>query len=224
MPRMIRAWVTSPAFVSSVSTVLPSRMTVTRSEIAVISLSLCEIMIEVMPRSWRRRSRPSRCSESLSFSAAVGSSRISSFTSLDSAFAISTSCCLPTPSWPTGVTGFSSRPTEASSFAASAFARFQSMRPLRPRRSLPRKMFSAMDRYGTSASSWWMITIPTCSLSRMPPKEADCSVVEDLAVVAARRVDAREHLHQRRLAGAVLTADRVDLAPADVEVARSPAP
>ena len=106
----------------------------------------------------------------MSFSAAVGSSRMSSFTSLDSALAISTSCCLPTPSWPTGVTGFSWRPTEASRAAASALARFQSMSPPRPLRSLPRNMFSAIDRYGTSASSWWMMTIPTCSLSRMPEK------------------------------------------------------
>ena len=91
------------------------------------------------------------------------------------------------------------------------------MRPPRPRRSLPRKMFSAIDRYGTSASSWWMITIPTCSLSRMLPKCDGLAVVDDLAVVAAGRVDPGQHLHQRRLAGAVLTADRVDLAAADVQ-------
>src|SRR5699024_11866709 len=42
---------------------------------------------------------------------AVGSSRMSSRTSFDSAFAISMSCCLPTPSWLIGVTGFSCRPT-----------------------------------------------------------------------------------------------------------------
>ena len=99
----------------------------------------------MMPCALSWRSRPSRCSESLSFSAAVGSSRISSLTSLDSALAISTSCCLPTPSWPTGVTGRSSRPTRARSAAASALARFQSIRPRRTR-SLPRKMFSATDR------------------------------------------------------------------------------
>src|SRR6185312_10888526 len=46
--------------------------------------------------------------------------------------------------------------------------------------------------------------------------EADRGAVEDdLAVVAAGGVDAGEHLHQRRLACAVLAADRVDLAPAD---------
>ena len=33
--------------------------------------------------------------------------------------------------------------------------------------SLPRKMFSMMDSSGISASSWWMITMPACSLARM---------------------------------------------------------
>ena len=33
--------------------------------------------------------------------------------------------------------------------------------------SLPRKMFSAIDSSGISASSWWMMTIPAASLWRM---------------------------------------------------------
>ncbi len=164
----MRSWVTSSATMSSVSTVRPSRMIVVVSAISAISLSLWEIMIDVMPcaLSWRRR--PSRCSESLSLSAAVGSSRISSLTCLDSALAISTSCCLPTPSWPTGVTGSSSSPTRARRAAASELATFQSISP-RCERSLPRKMFSAMERKGTSASSWWMITMPLDSESLIDP-------------------------------------------------------
>ena len=69
-----------------------------------------------------------------------------------------------------------------------------------------------MDRYGTSASSWWMITMPRCSLARMSLNGAGLALEEDLALVAAVRVDAAEHLHQGRLAGAVLAADGVDLA------------
>gem|GEM_PF-4263135 len=38
------------------------------------------------------------------------------------------------------------------------------------------------------------------------------ALVEDLALVAAMRVDPRQHLHQRRLAGAVLADQRMDLA------------
>ena len=33
-------------------------------------------------------------------------------------------------------------------------------------------MFSAIDRNGLSASSWWMITMPDFSESRMPENEA----------------------------------------------------
>src|SRR5690606_15295437 len=40
----------------------------------------------------------------------------------------------------------------------------------------------------------------------------------DLSAVGAVRVDAGEDLHQRRLAGPVLPADRVDLAPPDLQV------
>ena len=36
--------------------------------------------------------------------------------------------------------------------------------------SLPRKMFSAMDSTGTSASSWWMMPMPRRSLDRMSLK------------------------------------------------------
>ena len=123
-------------------------------------------MMQVIPwlLNWRRRS--SKCSESASLSAAVGSSRIRSFTFLETALAISTSCCFPTPMRLTGVFGSSERPTLASNFCASRLVLFQSIRP-RLLISLLRKMFSAIDRYGLSASSWWMITIPSSSLSRI---------------------------------------------------------
>ena len=123
MPLMIRSWVTLSSTMSRVSIVLPSRMIVVEFAMSAISLSLCEIMIDVMPCPCRCSSRFSRCSESESLSAAVGSSRMSSFTFLESALAISTSCCLPTPSWPIGVVGFSSRPTRASSKIGRASCR-----------------------------------------------------------------------------------------------------
>ena len=80
-----------------------------------ISLSLCEIKMQVMPWALSSSSRSSRAWLSFSLRLAVGSSRISSRTLRDRALAISTSCCLPTPSWPTGVSGDSRRPTLASS-------------------------------------------------------------------------------------------------------------
>ena len=107
---------------------------------AAISFSLWMRITQVMPSARRPRSTSSRCAESSSLSAAVGSSRISSRTSLDSALAISTSCCLPTPRSTTGVTGRSSSPTRRSRAAAAALVRFQSISP-RVACSLPRKMF-----------------------------------------------------------------------------------
>ena len=92
---------------SRVSMVRPSRMIVIASATCSISLSLWEIMIEVMPLPCSPWSRSSRLVESSSLSAAVGSSRISSLTFLVSALAISTSCCLPMPRCLTGVRGFS---------------------------------------------------------------------------------------------------------------------
>ncbi len=60
-----------------------------------ISLSLWEMMIEVIPCLRNSISRVSRASESVSFERSGRSSRISRRTFFDRALAISTSCCLP---------------------------------------------------------------------------------------------------------------------------------
>ena len=134
-----------------------------------ISFSLWEIRIEEMPRALNSRSSFSSASESVSLRLEVGSSRIRSLTSLDSALAISTSCCLPRPISVTSVVGDSFSPTLASSSRVREKVSFQSMMPF-VARSLPRKMFSAIDRSGTSASSWWMMMMPRRSESEMPEK------------------------------------------------------
>ena len=79
-------------------------------------------------------------------------------------------------------------------------------------------MFSAIDRYGLRASSWWMITIPARSESRMPREGDRRALVDDLALVGAVGVDPGQHLHQGRLPGAVLAADGVHLAALDGQV------
>ena len=84
-----------------------------------------------MPCALNSSRRSSSASLSFSFRLAVGSSRISSFTCLDSALAISTSCCLPTPRSVTSVSGDSLRPTLASSSLRPAVDRVQSMTPRR---------------------------------------------------------------------------------------------
>ena len=54
--------------------------------------------------------------------------------------------------------------------------------------------------------------MPRCSLSRDRAEAALLALVDDLALVGAVRIDPAQHLHQRRFAGAVFAADRVDLA------------
>ena len=157
------------SFLERVSMVRPSRITVTLSATRFTSLSLCEIRIEVMPCRLNSSRRSSSAWLSFSLSEAVGSSRISSFTSLLSALAISTSCCLPTPILVISVLGSSLRPTFLSRAPVRFSLAFQSMTP-KVACSLPRKMFSAIDSIGTRASSWWMMTMPICSLSWMPLK------------------------------------------------------
>lgn len=171
MPRMIRSSV-SPPSTGSVSMVRPSRRIVTESATDSTSFSLCEMRIAEMPWSRSSRIRSSSLRLSSSLRAAVGSSRMSSLTSLASALAISTSCCLPTPSAEIFVCGRSPvSPTRRSSRSVSRSVVDQEMKPPRPEvRSLPRKMFSAMDSCGISASSWWMMTMPRRSLARMSRK------------------------------------------------------
>ncbi len=115
MSRMMRSSVTSPARVVSVETTSPSRITVIVSATRLTSFSLCEMRIEEMPFALNSRRRSRSAAESASFSEEVGSSRMRSFTSFASAFAISTSCCLPSPRSPTKVRGLSFSPTRARS-------------------------------------------------------------------------------------------------------------
>ena len=89
-------------------------------------------------------------------------------------------------------------------------------RPSSPRRtSRPRNMFSAIDRSGASMISWCTSTMPRRSASTGP--FSSTGAPSSLIDAAARREMAAEDLHQRRLAGAVLADDRVDLAGADAD-------
>jgi hypothetical protein len=153
MSRTMAASVIGWLRASIVDTVEPSRITVTVSATRRTSLSLWLMMMLVTPCAFSSSIRSSSAWLSASDSAAVGSSRISSRTSLDRALAISTSCCLPTPSLSTSVVGASRRPTLRSSASVRWKVPCQSITPLRAF-SLPRKTFSAIDSSGTSASSW----------------------------------------------------------------------
>ena len=121
-----------------------------------------------MPCSFNPNIRSSKCLLSSSFKAAVGSSRIRRSTFFASALAISINCCFPTPKALIGKLTFSfSNPTFARTSSAFFLVTAQSTTPFTEVCSLPRKIFSATDRSGLSASSWWIITIPFRSLSLM---------------------------------------------------------
>ena len=197
--------------------VWPSRRMVIESATRAISLSLCEMMMLVMPSALSSRMRSSSLVLSSSLSAAVGSSRISSLTFLASALAISTSCCLPTPRSTMRRCGLSRSPTRASRALAWVLVSFQLMTPrllvlvaqeqvLRDRQVAHQRELLVDDD-----DAAFLAGLDVLEVARL-------AVEEDLAVVVAVRIDAAEHLHQRRLAGAVLATDRMDLAAADREV------
>ena len=163
--RMISSSVTSS--VRRVPITRPSRRTVTRSPIRLISSILCEMYTMHTPSAFRRRTCSKRSSISPSVSAAVGSSRISRSQRRDSPAAISTICRVPTPRSPTGVAGSSpARPTRAMMLAASSCSR--------RRRTTPsalgirfRKMFSATLSVVIRFSSCITIRMPAASASAL---------------------------------------------------------
>ena len=79
----------------------------------------------------------------------------------------------------------------------------------------------ATVRLGQRLSSWKMIPMPWRVASVMSAQDDGLPIDQDAA--AGRLLDAREDLHQRGLARAVLTDEHVDLARDDVEVTSSSA-
>ena len=76
--------------------------------------------------------------------------------------------------------------------------------------------FSATVNTGMSMKCWCTMPMPAAIASPGPAKCCTCVVEQDLALVGL--VQAVEHVHERRLAGAVLTEQAVDLAGLDGEV------
>ena len=97
-------------------------------------------------------------------------------------------------------------------------ARGASARSSRPPRvgSLPRTMFSRTVKLSASMKCWWTMPMPAAMASAGLRKCTSRPSSEDRALVGA--VHAVEGLHQRRLAGAVLTDDRVHLAAGDPQL------
>ncbi len=99
---------------------------------------------------------PCRRSASAVESTAVGSSKTMTRTFCDRALAISTTCWWATARSPTARRGSMEKPRRRSSSPARRFSAGQAMTPGSSRR----KMFSATDRSGAKAVSWWITAMP----------------------------------------------------------------
>ena len=81
---------------------------------------------------------------------------------------------------------------------------------------MPRKTFSATVSEGTSLKCWWTMPMPAAMAAAGLGRTLLLAIDEDLALVRLQQPE--QDVHQRRLAGAVLADDRVDLAALDGEV------
>ena len=116
---MISSFVES--FVMIVPTYVPSRITVTRSVITLISSIRCEMYTIAIFLFLRSRMISNIASISVSVRAAEGSSKIITFASKETAFAISHICCLPTVKLDIVSAGSMSTFNLSKSFFASSF-------------------------------------------------------------------------------------------------------
>src|SRR5579862_238116 len=151
-------------------TLRPSRSTVIRCAVSNTSCRLWEMITTASPCSARRRTRSSTCSVWATPSAAVGSSRITSFEFHITARATATDCRWPPERVATGCR-IERIVVTASDFIVSAV--FCSMigslsRWKRSWASRPRYMFWTTSRLSQRARSWYTTSIPSRAASFGP--------------------------------------------------------
>ncbi len=139
---------------ADVRTNRPSRMIVTRWQLAKTSSSRCEMKSTAAPSRRSARMTSKSRSTSTVVRAAVGSSMTRTFAWADRALAISTICWSATDSPRAVRCGSSATPSRVKISPALRFIAGRSMR--RPARSgcRPMKMFSATVRSGNRVGSW----------------------------------------------------------------------
>ena len=93
----------------------------------------------------------------------VGSSKITTRASSETARAIATIWRSAIEIMPSGSDGSVETPSSESQSPASLFIRPKSISPKRLRGCRPMKMFSAIDRYGSRLTSWWTGMMPSLS-------------------------------------------------------------
>ena len=183
-------------------TVCPSRRTVTRSASAKISPSRCETKIVATPSPRSRRTSPKSASTSSSVSELVGSSRISTRASIESARAISTICCWSGRSRRTGMPGSRSRSSRASASRARRRVARQSIEAGAPHHAVPEEDVLGDREVGRERR---LLRDRRDALAQRLGRVAEARRLArrtDLAAVGLHLP--REDLQQRRLARAVL--------------------
>ncbi len=134
-------------------------MTVTRSAISITSMSLWVMKTMAFPSSAMRRMTPKRSRTSRGVRTAVGSSMMRISAPRQRALTISTRCCSPTESCQTRASGWTGRPrsrAKAPMDSSSERGRITKRGSL-----MPRVMFSATVKPGTSLKRWWTIPMPS---------------------------------------------------------------
>src|SRR6516165_3435284 len=155
----------SVSAVRTVPTAVPARSTVTRSEMASTSGSLCEMKITLVPLAAISRTVATNCRTSCGVSTVVGSSRMRIRAPRYSAFRISTRCCSPTESCQIFAWGSIGIWNCSAILATSRSTRCGENHMPRSR-DHPRIMFSATDSGCTSLKCWWTMKIPASCASR----------------------------------------------------------
>ena len=202
---------------ASVSMVCPSRMTVTWSATRLTSLSLCEIRIEVMPCRLNSSSRSS--SAWLSFSRQAGrrlvedqqldflAQRLGDLDQLlladadigDQRLGVLVEADLLEQRAGARLVGVPVDDAESGVLVAE-----EDVLGDRQHRHQRKLLVDDDDAHVFAVVDAFEVAL--------------LAAIDDLAVIGAGRIDARQHLHQRRFAGAVLADHGVDLAFLDAEI------
>ena len=199
----------------------PSRSTVTASACAETSSRRWLTNITACPSAAARRTAAHTTDDRSAGSAAVGSSRTSTRAPAASCSARAMASITRSAGWRarTGVLGSASIPNRSSSVLVRARSVGQSTaRAQRVGKPVPIARFSATVRSTKTPGSWWTKRSPaarahagsTRSPATVEPRDRD-------AAATIRPVEAGDHLHQGRLAGAVAADQRVHLAAGDRE-------
>ena len=194
---------------------LPSRRIVTRSPISNISSRWCETYMIAWPssRSWWMRA--SSAFVSLSDSAVVGSSKISTRGLEPSTLAISTSWRTASEVSPTGVPGSSqSRPTRSSIVRA---ARLSSPRPRDAAAGGQAAHHQVLADRQVRQQAELLVDDADARVARLRRARVAHVAALDPVLALVALDGAGEDLDQRALAGAVLAGEAVDLAGAQLE-------